>query len=67
MARSDNRNRQSQPRDFADYAQEFLRRNGQYQRVFARLAGMRDNAAATPAAVRMAHTWGLEFPYRSCS
>ena len=67
MARSDSRNLQSQPRDFAHYAQEFLRRNGQYQREFARLQGVPDNAAATAVALRMAHSWGLEFPYRSQS
>lgn len=65
MARSDNRIAPSQARDFADYAQEFLRRNGQYQREFAQLAGMRDDAAKTTAAFRMAHRWGLEFPHRS--
>lgn len=62
MARSDNPHPQAHALDFADYAQEFLRRNSEYQRQFARLAGVRGDAAATPAAIRMAHTWGLAFP-----
>lgn len=62
MARSDNRNARRHAHDFADYAQEFLRRNSAYQRQFARLSGVRKGAGDMAAAVRMAHTWGLEFP-----
>lgn len=61
MARSDDRHPQGQTQDFADYAQEFLRRNSEYRRQFARLAGMGESAKKSSAALRMAHTWGLEF------
>ncbi|WP_264393688.1 transcriptional regulator domain-containing protein [Porphyrobacter sp. ULC335] len=65
MARSESRYRQPDTHDFADYAQEFLRRNREYQRQFARLAGTRASAGESSAAHRMAHAWGLEFPLRS--
>ncbi|WP_181443569.1 DUF6499 domain-containing protein [Porphyrobacter sp. YT40] len=63
MARSDDRHPQRQSQDFADYAQEFLRRNSEYRRQFARLAGMGDSARDSSAALRTAHPWGLEFPH----
>jgi Family of unknown function (DUF6499) len=48
--------------DFADFAQEFLRRNPQYRRQYRQIIedGVLDTAADRCAA--MANSWGLHFP-----
>lgn len=62
MALSGDRESPSCLPDFAEFAQEFLRRNGEYRRQFAELAYEREGHAHAPAARRMARFWGLEFP-----
>ncbi len=62
MALSGDRNSNPEPLDFADYAQEFLRRNSEYRRQFARLATMRNSAERMAAARRIGRRWGLVFP-----
>lgn len=47
--------------DFVDFAQEFLRRNADYQAQFIRLSnGMLPNLKS-PDFRNMARSWGLEF------
>lgn len=64
MAQSADLESQSYALDFADFAQEFLRRNRAYRRDYEQLAsqggGLRSSAGR-----RMALSWGLEFPDRS--
>lgn len=53
--------------DLADFAQEFLRRNAEYQRDFA---ATEEHAAADPGKADaeregLARRWGLSFPLRS--
>lgn len=50
--------------DFVDFAQEFLRRNSEYRRQHAELLQRREEVDSI-ASMRMAHSWGLEFPVRS--
>ncbi len=53
--------------DFLDFAQEFLRRNANYQAEFARLSnGMPPNLESTDFR-KMARSWGLEFRVSSFS
>ena len=49
--------------DFVDFAQEFLRRNTDYQAQFFRLCKGQDPDLESPAFRKMAQSWGLEFRY----
>ena len=49
--------------DFLDFAQEFLRRNSDYQAQFARLSkGLFPDLGSTVSRT-MARSWGLEFRF----
>ena len=48
--------------DLADFAQEFLRRNRDYQRQYARLGEMARRNPGARQCREMAHSWGLAFP-----
>jgi hypothetical protein len=62
MAKSAHRDDNSSPRDFADFAQEFLRRSPDYQRDYDQLVRQRVGGLRSSAGRRMAMPWGLEFP-----
>ncbi len=51
--------------DFPDFAQEFLRRNHEYQAQFRLLMASSRREARLPESYKMARLWGLEFPGRS--
>jgi hypothetical protein len=48
--------------DFADFAQEFLRRNGRYQNEFRQLVECQRLGVGFPDCLAMARSWGLLFP-----
>lgn len=53
--------------DFLDFAQEFLRRNSDYQAQFARLSkGLFPDLGSTVSRT-MARSWGLEFRFSTIS
>ncbi|MBU2605202.1 MAG: hypothetical protein KKC43_04850 [Alphaproteobacteria bacterium] len=54
--------RQYDPYDFADFAQEFLRRNPEYRAQYSKLDGSLHLAPDSKACKEIAHAWGLEFP-----
>jgi Family of unknown function (DUF6499) len=47
--------------DFVDFAQEFLRRNADYQAQFVRLSNGALPNLESPDFRNMARSWGLEF------
>lgn len=47
--------------DFSDFAQEFLRRNTDYQAQFGRLCKGLVPDLESPAFRKMARSWGLDF------
>lgn len=47
--------------DFCDFAQEFLRRNPNYQAQFAELTDVSGLDAESPEFTKLAKSWGLEF------
>lgn len=49
--------------DFADFAQEFLRRNPDYRDQYAQLGEAARYAPDSEACIAMAHSWGLEIPF----
>lgn len=53
--------------DFADFAQEFLRRNGDYQREWAEIDKHAVEASGHPDHLKegLAGRWGLCFPLRA--
>lgn len=51
--------------DFADFAQEFLGRNPEYQAQYERLGNAACRDPGARATIEMAHSWGLEFPFRA--
>ncbi|WP_232730269.1 transcriptional regulator domain-containing protein [Novosphingobium kunmingense] len=48
--------------DFSGFAQEFLRRNRDYQRQYAALGGLTELDPLAPNCQEMARSWGLTFP-----
>lgn len=48
--------------DYADFAQEFLRRNPDYRLQYRQLGEAAVMALGTSGYREMAHHWGLEFP-----
>lgn len=50
------------PLDFTGFAQEFLRRNHEYQRQHAALGEQAKLDPLAPKCREMARTWGLNFP-----
>jgi hypothetical protein len=48
--------------DFADFAQEFLRRNPAYRKEYRTLADSGELNACAAASTAMARSWGLHFP-----
>ncbi len=48
--------------DFADFAQEFLRRNSLYRRQYQSIAENGQLKIASKDCVAMANAWGLTFP-----
>lgn len=62
MAQSAYLESQSYAFDFADYAQEFLRRNPAYRRAYDQLLTQKGRGLRSSAGRRMALSWGLEFP-----
>lgn len=65
MAQSALRESPSYTLDFADFAQEFLRRNPAYRRDYDQLVWKQGGGLRSSAGRRMAVSWGLEFPDRS--
>ena len=53
--------------DFADFAQEFLRRNPRYRAEYRSIMQSGALASADRAKAEMARTWGLAFPIQSGS
>jgi hypothetical protein len=56
--------------DFADFAQEFLRRNEAYRQEYAAIAELIQQDPTAPISREMARSWGLVFPHspgRQCS
>lgn len=51
--------------DFADFAQEFLRRNPDYRAQYARLDEAASLTPGSSTCTGMARSWGLEFPVSS--
>lgn len=49
--------------DFLDFAQEFLRRNANYQAQFVRLSKGKQLRFESVEFRRMARSWGLEFRF----
>lgn len=49
--------------DFADFAQEFLRRNQVYQREHTAIAGFAQQDPTAFVCKEMARFWGLVFPH----
>ena len=49
--------------DFLDFAQEFLRRNSDYQAQFARLSKGTFPDLGSTVSRKMARSWGLEFRF----
>lgn len=62
MAQSAHLESKSYVFDFADYAQEFLRRNPAYRRDHDKLVKQQGGGLRSSAGRRMALSWGLEFP-----
>ncbi|PHR11657.1 MAG: hypothetical protein COA41_20015 [Sphingopyxis sp.] len=54
--------RQKPPFDYMDFAQEFLRRNPDYQAQYRNIVSGNKQRATQDETMRMARTWGLEFP-----
>jgi Family of unknown function (DUF6499) len=48
--------------DFADFAQEFLRRNPLYRRQYQMIAVDDGLKVTSKDCIAMAHSWGLTFP-----
>lgn len=65
MSSSADYHRQYDTYDFADFAQEFLRRNPEYRAQYNKLDGSVHLAPDSKACKEMAHSWGLEFPFRT--
>ena len=59
--------RQKQPFDHVDFAQEFLRRNPAYQAQYRNIVSGNEQHVARDESMKMARTWGLEFPRPSQS
>ena len=59
--------RPKQPFDHVDFAQEFLRRNPAYQAQYRNIVSGNEKRATQDETMRMARTWGLEFPRPSQS
>lgn len=65
MSKSANHQHQYEGYDFADFAQEFLRRNPDYQAGYEQLRGAACLNPGSMACRQMAHAWGLEIPFRA--
>tara|TARA_R110000850_G_scaffold157229_2_gene281380 strand:+ start:302 stop:496 length:195 start_codon:yes stop_codon:yes gene_type:complete len=57
--------RQKPPFDYMDFAQEFLRRNPEYEAQYRNCVSGYEHPMARDENIKMAKTWGLEFPRRS--
>lgn len=51
--------------DFADFAQEFLRRNQAYRREYTAIEKLAGQDPSAPSCQEMARAWGLVFPDRA--
>jgi len=59
--------RQKPPFDHMDFAQEFLRRNPAYEAQYRNIVNGYEQHVAWDENMKMARSWGLEFPYPSKS
>lgn len=65
MSKSADHQRQYEGYDFADFAQEFLKRNPEYRAQYERLGNAACLNPGSMACRQMAHPWGLEFPFHA--